>query len=200
MKIISYKNKNRMKLFLRRFKKVPKIIFLDIDGVLNSEVDFKNYTDEEKERYHDIAMRPLKLLDDLVTETKALIVVSSTWRSRSHTWLLREVLDKPITDVDRLQMIFKQRGFKNWKSIIAVTPVLKSEGMVRGNEIYYWIKHNEKILNCNHNDFSSYVIFDDDSDMLLWQQKHFFKTDGYVGLTRNLCYKAKYFLNGYKYK
>jgi len=192
MQLLSSRNKAKLKRLIRYFKKVPKIIFLDIDGVLNSEVDFNSYTEEEKRRYYDIALRPLKLLDDLVDETKAKIVISSTWRKSRHTSTLNEVLLKEITDVDRIRMIFKKRGFKNYKSIVSRTPVLKGEGIV---EIRYWIMHNEKIINCDHYDFNSYIIFDDDSDMLFWQKDNFFKVDGYVGLTPNLCYKAKHFLN-----
>ena len=159
-------------------KKTPRIVFLDIDGVLNSEVDFNNYTEEEMHQYHDIAKRPLELLDEFITETKALIVISSTWRKNK--------------TVDELRAIFKEKGFKNCDSIIAKTPVL-GEGTVRGNEIKYWIEKNEEIINCKYYDFCSYVIFDDDSDMLLWQRENYFRIDGYIGLTLNVLYRAKLF-------
>lgn len=196
---LGWKNKQRIKKVKKFLLPVPKIIFLDIDGVLNSEVDYEKEPEDLK-RYHDIALRPLKLLDGLIDETKAKIVVSSTWRSSTHTQILTEVLGKPIDNTTRLQMIFKTRGFKNWKSIIDVTPVLRGDGIVRGCEIRHWINNHEDILNCDYSDFSTYVILDDDSDMLLWQQNHYIKIDGYVGLTINNCYKAKYILNGFKYK
>ena len=59
----------------------------------------------------------------------------------------------------------------------------------RGNEIDIWLKNSERYKD------TDYVIFDDDSDMLLWQQKHFFKTDNYSGLTPTTCYKAKRYLD-----
>ena len=41
----------------------------------------------------------------------------------------------------------------------------------------------------------NYVILDDDSDFLIWQQKHFFWIDRYCGLTPTICYKIETFLN-----
>jgi hypothetical protein len=72
------------------------------------------------------------------------------------------------------------------------TPRINQAGSVRGNEIYLWLTENKKY---KHN---RYIILDDDSDMLLWQQEHFFKTDGYVGLTPGVCYRAKRFLEKLK--
>lgn len=40
-------------------------------------------------------------------------------------------------------------------------------------------------------EFSDYVIFDDDSDMLLWQKDNFIKIDDYCGLTPSAIYKAE---------
>ena len=51
---------------------------------------------------------------------------------------------------------------------------------------------------CHYYDFYNYVIIDDDSDMLLNQQEHFFNTDYYSGLTHNTCYRIKRFFNKFK--
>lgn len=52
-----------------------KVIFLDVDGVLNSEKDLL-----EAKGKSELFDRPLALLKELVESTKAKIVVSSTWR------------------------------------------------------------------------------------------------------------------------
>ena len=52
-----------------------KVIFLDVDGVLNSEKDLL-----EAKGKSELFDRPLILLKELVESTKAKIVVSSTWR------------------------------------------------------------------------------------------------------------------------
>lgn len=46
-----------------------KVIFLDIDGVLNTNSD-RNISDEK-----------LKLLSELITKTKSEVVLSSSWRN-----------------------------------------------------------------------------------------------------------------------
>lgn len=51
----------------------------------------------------------------------------------------------------------------------------------RGEEIKDWLEHNPE--------FESYAIIDDDSDMLEEQKDSFFHVDGYYGLSPNTIYK-----------
>lgn len=162
-----------------------KIIFLDIDGVLNSELyhrTIEHNRDIVQTRFEsqieDIDPKAMSFLNDLITDTGAKIVVSSTWR-KSNT-------------IESLTKIFKARGFVG--EIIGFTPSLSGD-CVRGNEIYKWIQDNKEVLGLPYYDFNTYIILDDDSDMLLWQKDNFFKTDGYVGLTPTIVYKATWFLN-----
>jgi len=67
-----------------------KIIFLDIDGVLNHQLWFKNQknkkvidTDLEYNRSMIDETR-VDLLNDLIKETKAKVVISSSWRKKPH--------------------------------------------------------------------------------------------------------------------
>ena len=55
-----------------------KIIFLDIDGVINSDTYLKSRPDNSD--YNRIDMSRIKLLADLVKSTDAKIVLTSTWR------------------------------------------------------------------------------------------------------------------------
>lgn len=55
-----------------------KIIFLDIDGVLNS-ADYLDHT-KHCNGYSDISPKKVKLLKKIVDRTGAEIVLSSTWR------------------------------------------------------------------------------------------------------------------------
>lgn len=55
-----------------------KIIFLDIDGVLNS-ADHLDHT-KHCNGYSDISPKKVKLLKKIVDRTGAEIVLSSTWR------------------------------------------------------------------------------------------------------------------------
>ena len=170
-------------------KKIPFIIFLDIDGVFNCQLFYK----ERKARYlkdgrpksdsmlehnkNQFCTERISWFNDLVEEIDATVVVSSTWRNYG---------------VDGLQEIFDSVGgtFK----VHDVTPY-GCRDCCRGNEIKRWIHDNitKEEYGINYYDFYKYAIIDDDSDMLLNQANNFFQTDNYSGLTPNTCYKIKRF-------
>lgn len=164
---------------------MKNIIFLDIDGVLNCQLHYESkfFTDyiakpeKVKSEHYKSQLCPerIKLLNELCESTDTTIVISSTWR-----------LGKTI---EELQQILDDSGatFK----IIGKTDHL---GYERGIEISKWLKDNcMALFNVHYYDFYRYAIIDDDSDMLLNQQFHFFQTDSYSGLTHNTCYKIKRF-------
>lgn len=162
-----------------------KICFLDLDGVMNSQLyymsdRFKKGSDSMME-YHINQIDPLAIdfLNDFVKETDCKIVISSVWRETAFE-----------------ERTLYHAGFKG--DIIDVTPHLDFNGTVRGNEILQWIKNNEDLLGSYYFDFKNYVIFDDDSDMLLSQRNNFFQTDTYCGLTFNTTHRAKRFLQSTK--
>jgi len=177
-----------------------KIIFLDIDGVLNSEefhkseigdhirmVAHANYINKEsqgnvlsdKDIYIDhIDPRAVKHLQEIIDKTDAKIVLSSTWRKgRTYTALLE---------------ILKELNFTG--KIIDVTGTGCNE-CYRGNEIYTWIKNNEKLLGYNYSDYKNYVIIDGDGDMLWWQRNNFIKTSWKTGLERKHIVQSIKILN-----
>lgn len=158
-----------------------RIIFLDIDGVMNSEMDFLLNPDQPEVAY-EISPRCIKLLNSLIQDTDARIVISSVWRFHG---------------LDFIKNIFVKNGFEYPDNLIDVTPRL-GNGCVRGNEILKWIKDNEKLLGYPYYHFNTYIIFDDDSDMLYWQRNNFIHVDGYTGLTPRAIYKAKWMLNQFK--
>jgi hypothetical protein len=150
-----------------------KIVFLDIDGVLNNTM-YWHQAKEQKETRHDIDVRNVLELNKLTDNSDVAVVISSTWRL-SHT-------------VDEIRNILNEYKFKG--NIIDKTVRFRENGIVRGNEIHEWVIRN---------DVTQYVILDDDSDMLLWQAPHFIKVDGYVGLTPTNVYKAQWILDNVKY-
>lgn len=149
-----------------------KIIFLDIDGVLNSDIWYKNQKSGTKNsnglKFH-LDPHAIKLLNKIVTQTKSKVVLSSTWRNHY-----------PLKEIER---IFQNLGFIG--EIISKTPnlVRENENFVRGNEILKWCKENESLINCRFYNFKDYVILDDKNDMLLWQKNNFVQMDRYCGLT-----------------
>lgn len=122
------------------------IIFLDIDGVLNSIQSItKNYEiwkkDKRKRKNTDFPTKEyIDRLLKLIKETNSLIVLSSCWR-----------LSKNI------KQEFKKMGIP-LNLYIGNTPYLC--GSIRGTEIKRWIKNN-----WNNELYENFVILDDDSDM-----------------------------------
>ena len=129
-----------------------KLIFLDIDGVLNSArtaIAFGKFpldlTPEDFKLFDHVA---LGLMQRLAKEG-VKFVLSSTWRRHHNFDDVGKFLDLPI---------------------IAATPVFNFSP--RGREIFVWI--NEEIK--NGREITNYCIVDDDSDMLASQKPHFVQT------------------------
>ena len=159
-----------------------KIIFLDIDGVLNTRNTLKR--DSKMEYPHCFFAKELvSNLNKITDKTGAKIVLSSSWRIGK--------------TVEQLQDLFEQVGITG--ELIDKTPKLRFENssctVPRGDEIRHWVQHNKGILGTNILNWKDYVIIDDESDMLYWQRKNFFQTDqSGGGLTDNLTYRIINFL------
>lgn len=156
-----------------------KVIFLDIDGVLNYQYMHTNTHDEIIGTFGGkLSRKCITQLNELVDKTDAKIVISSTWR-----------VD------DGVEGYLVDAGVK--ADIIGKTPVLNDRFSLRGNEIHAWIVENEALIGEPYHNYHSFVILDDDSDMLLWHRENYFQTDTYTGLTPNIVYRAERFLNRY---
>lgn len=158
-----------------------KILFLDYDGVLNHEMFYNEQAKNEikiEYPYSSIDPNCVNFLNDLVDKTDAKIVVSSTWKN---------------SGIDYCRDVLEYHGFKG--EIIDVTPNLRSENCLRGNEILKWIKDNEELVGPYYN-FNEYVILDDDSDMLYWQRNNFILVDRFIGITPHIVDQATKILNG----
>lgn len=110
-----------------------KIIFLDVDGVLNSDEYFdkiKNLDIQGIER--DIDVEKIKLLKKVIDATGAEVVLSSSWRYTRNAQYLKELLSKYGIYVDS-------------------TPYIQNE---RGLEIRKWLSE--------HQDVEDFVILDDE--------------------------------------
>ena len=163
-----------------------KIIFLDIDGVLNHEAFYKERFEKRYEEgaiahpYSEIDPKCVERLNNLCQETGAKVVISSTWR---HSGL------------DYCKDVLEFHGFNG--EIIDITPTCRCGMCKRGNEIHQWIDDNRESVGPYYQ-FTEYVILDDDSDMLYWQRNNFLLVDRFVGLTNGTVFQAKKILNGNK--
>ena len=160
------------------------VIFLDIDGVLNNMPIIHNKAPTVRSTidHHDnqLSQPLIKLLNQLVIDIDADVVLSSAWRI--------------LYNVDEINVLLHRHGATF--DVIDRTDSLPYE---RGTEISKWIRDNvEDRYGVEHHNFNEYIIIDDESDMLLCQREHFFQTDPHVGLTPTVCYKIKRFVNRFQ--
>jgi hypothetical protein len=114
-----------------------RLVFLDIDGVLNSDAFFARAPGADVERSLDpLAVRRL---DRICAEGSAKVVITSTWR-----------LDMQVGE---LALVLRHHGFGG--EVIGASPSLPGP---RGGEIRAW-------LDAHRRDWRSYVILDDRDDM-----------------------------------
>lgn len=121
-----------------------KVIFLDIDGVLNCV--------STKERFDGfIGIDPEKVLTfkRLVDETGASIVLSSTWRRDEKS---RDEVTRCLTEAGIPTFIDRTPHYDDAMQILG-RPGSMSEYFLRGAEIHAWLSQ--------HPDVDDYVILDD---------------------------------------
>jgi len=159
---------------------VMKVLFLDIDGVMNSGRHFRDTHDERLEMAKERNLSKEELmfrhkmgkldrvsigyLNKIVEGTGCKIVISSTWRK--------------FTPIDEIREMLSIKGFKYSEFIIGVTEDFNLSGS-RGYEVHNWMNEFE-------GEIESFVILDDDGDMwhlLPWHVR----TDGEDGLNEASC-------------
>lgn len=140
-----------------------KVIFLDIDGVLNTTqtfIDIHNEYIENGIRRIEIDLNRLNLLKKIVDQTGAVIVLSSSWRSfgKMENGIYIPLNEKMVS----LIKLFNEYGL----SIYDVTP--KDVNGIRQNEIDMWLQDKN---------VESFIIIDDDSfDLQKFLHKELIKT------------------------
>lgn len=123
----------------RTFEGKIKIVFVDIDGVLNTTAWLSRVVGSE------LCPEHMGHLNHLLEVTGAKVVISSSWRTNRTTQELRD--------------LFLQNGFKG--TIIGKTPFISQENGQRGVEIQSWLRTHylpEQV---------SFVILDDEPDLFL---------------------------------
>lgn len=153
-----------------------KVIFLDVDGVLNYDELFYSSNNVD-----GLVLSP-EILDrfcNIVKQTDAKVVLSSSWRigANSRELITLELLNRGVT-------------------IYSLTPT--TFGCHRGHEIELWLESNNLV--------SRFAILDDDKnaeyaiDRLLQDnvEGYFFCTDFDVGLTEDMANQIMNWLNWQK--
>ena len=182
-----------------------KVIFLDIDGVLNNaqmqrDAHKKYQANKPLGGYSSINPPELTMsqlgiswpvenvrqdpcwddkavrhLSDIVDATGAHVVISSTWR---HS----------MPDLELWEALFIKYHTVAL-DVVGITPENDSKQYhPRGFEINSWL--------AKHQEYRRFVILDDDSDMLEDQQNWFVQTNPEFGLTKSDALRAINILNG----
>lgn len=151
-----------------------KVIFLDVDGVLNTEETFeRNYQEYLKTgiRKEPIDEFRVKYLKDIIDNTGAEIVLSSSWR------LHCEFDERRIVSEQSHMKYLLQLLAKYGMTLYDITGYDKNGN--RGNEIIEWL---------NQNDVESFVVLDDSiSDLGEFVDKELIRTSFYKGENSGLC-------------
>lgn len=155
-----------------------KLIFLDVDGVLNSDSYWQKTISKDLE-WSDRRIDPklVRNLSRIVQQTGAEIVVSSTWRRFKE-------------DMDSLKRYLSAKDLH----ILDTTPILPGYRFAdgrkkqRGDEITKWFE--------DHPDYkdADYIILDDDDDMTI-HMDHLIQTSYIYGLSNSKTLKAIKALN-----
>jgi hypothetical protein len=184
-----------------------KIIFLDIDGVLNCELWYKQrfqILDRNdamgNHPFYEFAPFLVDRLNQIIDQTQAKVVISSTWRINYSIQELKDILTAVNFKGEIIDTTphFYAKGSHDDKQINYTIP--------RGCEIDWWLTNKGKFQRINwskniQEDYlnkslvKNYVILDDDSDMLYSQKEHFVKTDVYHGLKQEHVDQAIKILN-----
>jgi len=142
-------------------KKGIKVLFLDVDGVVNS----KRTVQRTSAGFIGIDPYLSFLVGKIILNVPDLkVVLSSTWR----LW------DESTDEVS-----------KRVAPLYGKTPHMPipggAEECERGKEIKAWLDEHTEVV--------EYAILDDDSDMLPEQMSHFFKTEWATGITEEIVEK-----------
>jgi hypothetical protein len=160
------------------------IIFLDIDGVLNTEHGLKFWSKDwkkpklmrnSKDDKKQFCPEAVEVLRKVIEATGAKIVISSTWRAEGLEWF---------------QEFWKDRGLPG--EIIDITGY--DQERVRGVDVNIWLRskgwyyptsywtapyNQEDRDNC---EIEGYCIVDDDWDFFIQQTRHYVNVPAKYGL------------------
>lgn len=141
-----------------------KLLFLDIDGVLNGH---------EKNEAEVCGIKPecASQLNRIIEQTDCKLVISSAWRYLIHSGVMNTV---------GFERMLNTHGVRVYKRIAGVTrpDANLSDKHERGKQIRDWVNGTHR------SEIERYAVVDDDDELGIPEAGHpFVKTDGKVGLT-----------------
>lgn len=152
-----------------------KLIFLDIDGVLNCAMTTQRFSQGMRGIDPELVAELMVILQ----ETDARIVISSSWRHMGLPTIKEIMSDNVGPSV--ADYVFNR--------VLGVTPTFRG-ARVRGREIEAWLTHNKPGIG----EEWRFVILDDHDDMEPYKD-HLYQTDDASGLTEEIGRKVISYLN-----
>ena len=157
------------------------VIFLDIDGVLNSNF----WNDSHQKEISDgtlIDIEKIRLLSKLVKNTNAKIILHSGWR-----FWFNSKLEPTRKESINLSRLLQQEGI----AIDGMTPDFSTEeirkskkfSLVKSSEILVWLSE--------HKEIDKWIVIDDLDLHNPEIEAHQIKTDSSIGLTIENVQKAE---------
>ena len=160
---------------------IVRVIFLDIDGVLNSNFWNENHQTEISDGTL-IDIEKIRLLSTLVKNTNANIILHSGWK-----FWFDSALHPLRKEAEHLKKLFGQEGLM----IADITPdhsteeIKKSKkfSLVKASEILAWLDE--------HKEVDKWIVIDDLDLHNSEIEAHQIKTDPHTGLTSDDVRKAE---------
>ena len=154
---------------------MQKIIFLDFDGVLNTEY-YQGLLQFQGKQWQDeygtlFDPKAVKHLQRIIDATGADIVIESSWK---------------YFGLEAMQELWRVRSLPG--RVIDITPSLTGNAS-KGEEIAAWLSEHAM-------SDARYVIIDDEYVVLDSQIPYFIWTNPYEGLTEDQANRAMLVLNG----
>lgn len=152
-----------------------KIVFLDVDGVLNSDKFYEELlsSDEGIDCFREdiLDQRAISRVARIIRDTEAQVVISSSWR-----W-----------DIQAMSRLLEQL---NTFDIVPIDTTIEDMrvNMSRAQEIKLWLDQHPEVEN--------YVVLDDEVMNIPEIGRHHIKTNMSRGLEPNHVEQAKKVLNG----
>lgn len=168
------------------------IIFLDFDGVLNTEkyyCELKSKGLPSDDKYGQLFdSEAVANLRKIIEATDARIVVSSSWHYMGLNVLQRMWYDRDlpgrIVDITPLHLLDDKLCDTDLNQVDVLS-------LCRGNEIKWYF---DEVLDANSNS-RRFVIFDDLKEVLPELQDHFVRIDPIVGITEGDVERAVEIMN-----
>jgi len=192
-----------------------RVIFLDIDGVMNSELFYRRRYNSFPYRVRRVYYTILGCFRWLFTGSKYKSYSLANYKPNPKHWEYSYCLKRLEEETDKFAWKLLSEFCNSYNIKICLSSTWKNNfkdtndwelallhfGFVpftyigitprlkgiRGNEVAQFISSNPSI--------EQYAILDDDSDMLPEQMPNFFLIDRYVGITPTTIYKLKRHFN-----